>query len=369
MKIAIRAVGNHNASLLPLLKYPEVEIVFYADADASKWGQHADVPVVPAGEAYMLYHAGRIDKFFLSPHLSVARQILEEMHEAGVADSDICIPSVARLAEKHLLTEREISSGSLQPSNWHQIRYLEFHITDSCNLNCSGCIHFSSLVEPGRVVPLAQVRHDLVRLRQIVDHIEVIRILGGEPFLNPEWQAYVEAVRECYPHSDLHIATNGLLVKRLTNADCDFLREHGVNLAITNYRPLWGKESVLAGKLREMGIRFGISAPATDFRSCLQEHGTIDAEFNRASCGAYCFNMHYGRMAPCPIMMYVGDFNKYFGGNYPEDVPIDLDEDMDFESFMRRMHQPMKLCAYCNQNKKFSWSKFAGDKSDWLADA
>lgn len=56
--------------------------------------------------------------------------------------------------------------------------------TNCCNLNCSGCGHFVSLLPDGNEIDFNDLKEDLLRLRELVSHISVIRIMGGEPLLS-----------------------------------------------------------------------------------------------------------------------------------------------------------------------------------------
>ncbi len=369
MKVAIRNIGKHNEKLLALLRTcADIEIVYFADIDNINWGGSV-LPVHSTLRMYEDYHKGKIDKIFMSPYLTKATidKAYPELREAGVADEDICIPSVTRLNNELPLYVAEVDNGDFCITNWHQIRYIEFHISDSCNLNCQGCIHFSSLVPPGSLVSFSEVENDLRRLKKIVEHIEIIRVMGGEPLLNPEWQRYITLVREIYPYTDLRLATNGLLVGKLTDYDYDFLRQMDVRVDITPYKPLFGKVEEIVKRLNEASVRIHMTAPAFSFRSCLRLSGGIDASMNRATCGARCFNVYKGHMAPCPIMMYIKSFNQYFNTALPEEQPVDLSESMSFETFIKKMYQPMRLCAYCDQSQPRPWESIKNGNANKAA--
>jgi hypothetical protein len=205
-----------------------------------------------------------------------------------------------------------------------------------------------------------------------VEHIEIIRIMGGEPLLNPDWIDYIQLTQKYYPYSDIHLATNGLLLNTLSDEELNYISINGVSIDITTYPPLWKSIDTIAARLKKEKVKFKTSAPVTSFRSCIKLEGGIDAEMNRKTCGAWCFNMHEGKMAPCPIMMYIKSFNDYFHVKLPETQPILLSEEMSFDEFMNKMHQPMELCAYCDQSKEVRWEQLTrkdkGKLSAWCAD-
>ena len=216
MRVAVRAVGDHNEKMLEMLRTcEEINVVYCIDIDGNKW-RDGDIPVISTVRGYDEYKKEKIDKFFISPYLSVkyVDRAYKEMIDAGIADEDICIPSISRINENSKLTLDEISNGDFKKRCWHQMHYLEFHIMDSCNLNCKGCIHFSSLNSPNTFVSLSSVQNDLERLKNIVEYIEVIRIMGGEPLLNPEWKKYIGITQKYYPYTEIHLATNGLFNAR-----------------------------------------------------------------------------------------------------------------------------------------------------------
>lgn len=57
--------------------------------------------------------------------------------------------------------------------------YLEFHTADHCNLNCAACEHYSGLVSTPVITVYEKFERDLFKLKEFVDDIGLIRILGG----------------------------------------------------------------------------------------------------------------------------------------------------------------------------------------------
>ena len=74
--------------------------------------------------------------------------------------------------------------------------YLETHIINKCKLNCKGCSHFSNIVDDEDApVDITVFEKDFARLSELFDHIFTIRLMGGEPFLNPDMGKYIEKER------------------------------------------------------------------------------------------------------------------------------------------------------------------------------
>ena len=59
-----------------------------------------------------------------------------------------------------------------------ELRYVELHLTDHCNLNCRGCTHYCPVASPW-YADLAQHRRDMGRLAQLFRNVGTIRLMGG----------------------------------------------------------------------------------------------------------------------------------------------------------------------------------------------
>lgn len=92
--------------------------------------------------------------------------------------------------------------------------YIEFHISDHCNLNCAYCTHFSPLAET-YFYELEGFKKDIIQLSKLTDfYIKDIRILGGEPLLNKRCSEYLAFTRKFFPTSKISLVTNGLLLQQ-----------------------------------------------------------------------------------------------------------------------------------------------------------
>ncbi len=56
---------------------------------------------------------------------------------------------------------------------------------------------------------------DLTRLAELFEGIEQMYLLGGEPLLHPEVEAFVREARRIFPATRLSLMTNGILVTRM----------------------------------------------------------------------------------------------------------------------------------------------------------
>ncbi|MCQ2516592.1 MAG: 4Fe-4S cluster-binding domain-containing protein [Saccharofermentans sp.] len=65
----------------------------------------------------------------------------------------------------------------------NRIDLLEFNVIKTCNLNCKGCDHFSTLSYSPDIISLESYRTDLSRLKKLGIEIKTVGLLGGEPLL------------------------------------------------------------------------------------------------------------------------------------------------------------------------------------------
>ena len=84
---------------------------------------------------------------------------------------------------------------------------VEIHVVEHCNLNCSGCNHFSSLAKEEYLQP-EQFEKDMKRLAELSKDYFTIKILGGEPLLHPNITAFFEISRKYFPSTPIQITTN-----------------------------------------------------------------------------------------------------------------------------------------------------------------
>lgn len=104
-----------------------------------------------------------------------------------------------------------------------ELPYLEFHLTDHCNLNCKGCAHYSPMASD-HYADLYQLEKDLQRLAQLFRNIRLIRLMGGEPLLHPDVDRFIRTTRSAFPKSRIGIVTNGILLPQASQAFWDACR-------------------------------------------------------------------------------------------------------------------------------------------------
>src|SRR5690349_1457484 len=93
-----------------------------------------------------------------------------------------------------------------------RIPLLELHAANACNLTCESCSHFSNSGHKGHLrLEDAEAWMQAWKGRVQPD---LLRILGGEPTLNPKLPELIELVARQWPESRIGLTTNGFFLHR-----------------------------------------------------------------------------------------------------------------------------------------------------------
>lgn len=248
--------------------------------------------------------------------------------------------------------------------------YLEFHVADHCNLNCKYCTHYSPLVQKPVFTKFEDFAKDLAQLKKFIVDIGVIRILGGEPLLNPELGRFIEYTRKTYPGSIITVVTNGLLLDRLAPSLIESMKENKAFFHISFYPPLQDKIQEIKRFLYAQEIPYTITPLITEFDKTQTLEVQTDQDFFYRCTQASCTCLHEGKVAPCYAPFTTRYFNEAFGEKLPVGEGIDLyDETLTTPVLKARLLIPMDRCQYCFEGKACPW-EIVGKNSvleDWVA--
>ena len=254
-----------------------------------------------------------------------------------------------------------------------RLNYVECDISHVCNLNCRGCANFSSLSTGQRFYNINQFKRDILSLKELFWGITKIRLLGGEPFLNPELPIYAELVRNVFPDCDLRIVTNGLLIPSLSETMLKRLKDVGCCIEISAYKPTVQMRGEIARRLKNVQIDYFFSIPMRIFFKTIITEPYINGEQAFSNClFSHCHMIMENKLAPCSYACGIYRLNRRFKTNYPECDFIDLSQPHpDGWEIIDYFTHPHALCRYCSVcpvpmlwqgNRSYSNAKI----TDWL---
>ena len=220
------------------------------------------------------------------------------------------------------------------------IPYFETHITEACNLKCRGCSHFSVFAKP-KHKDLAEFEREFKRLSEI-EEIGIIRLMGGEPLLNPDFMEYCRIARKYFPRTSISLVTNGILGHKL-EPHVNELNRLRINVTISDYH-IDKQNKDIHTELHEKGQLYNISLDPTGSQDADSMHYFCDIVLN------HWFYYQDGRFYPCCIAGTIHDFWNHFDldwGFTQEELSIDIFNHTaeEIEEFISK---PCKLCAYCD---------------------
>lgn len=247
--------------------------------------------------------------------------------------------------------------------------YLEFHVADHCNLNCKYCTHYSPLVEQPVFTEYERFAADMRQLKKYIADMGVIRILGGEPLLNPELGRYIELTRALYPAAIVTVVTNGLLIDRVEPSLLENMRKNMAFFHISYYPPLQERVQEIQKFLYEQKIPYTITPMITEFNRTQTLMPQGDEDFFYSCFQASCTCLHEGKIAPCYAPFTTKYFNQAFGQELPVGEGIDLyDEALNTTMLKAQLLIPMERCNYCVAGNACPW-EIVGKHSaleDWV---
>ena len=251
---------------------------------------------------------------------------------------------------------------------------VELHVAESCNLNCRGCTHFSCIAKPEFLEPDILER-DMKRLAELYDNgAQQIKLLGGEPLLNPKLPELCRVVRRYFPDTHLVILTNGTLLPEMENEFWVTCREMKVELACTEY-PIEFDYRKAEELVRQQGIPYTRHnlGEKTLWHMPLDITGKQDPVRSFKNCNHpndMCISLYHGRLYTCAIAANARHFEERFHVGIkmsPRDC-IDIHEVTGVWEIMEFLTRPIPFCRYCNVGKRtynHKYGKSNGSINEW----
>lgn len=249
--------------------------------------------------------------------------------------------------------------------------YLETHIVNGCNLKCKGCSHFSNLYTSDDVVDFGQYEKDMVRMGELSDIIR-LRLLGGEPLLNPNILQYLKIARQVFPDTDIHVATNGILIPKCSEEVLQYMAENNILFAITLYKTIIPMKNSMVSRLESYGVPFNLYENVGKFEKMLTLCGNKDSKRNIEICSRkICLTLKEGKLYRCAISAHIAKYNEKFQTAIESEALFDIYADSLTHLWELSLEYPDKevaTCRYCsNPPEAFPWeSSFNPVKEEWL---
>lgn len=236
-----------------------------------------------------------------------------------------------------------------------RLDYFEYHIADHCNLNCKGCGHFSNVAEK-RFGNYEKYEKDIKRLKELFWGVRRIRLMGGEPLLNPELEKFIVITRNIFPDANIRIATNGLLIPTAKQDLFSAMKNTGVEFDISAYGPTKKIINKIVLKCIENDVRYCFDEGKEKF--FCQDNVSGDSNMSEEFKNCLSNECHYledGKLAVCtsPILRY--RLKDKLKTEYPyEGNFVDIyEEGIDGFTILEKINSPIENCKFCNTFNPF----------------
>ena len=236
---------------------------------------------------------------------------------------------------------------------------IEIHLAEHCNLNCQCCSHFSNLAEP-EFANIEVFERDIKRLYELSNgEVNIIKLMGGEPLLNPNCERFFELTRKYFDKTEIKLVTNGILLLKQKESFWQSMRDNNITLAPTKY-PIkidWDKVKEIC---YNMNIKFKFfndeNVLKKTFYNTLNLEGCENPEWNFRNCfqANNCLRLDNGKLYTCEEPANIKHFNKFFNKNIPVSVNdyIDIHKAKDYQEVLQFLAKPIPFCKYCDVEKR-----------------
>jgi hypothetical protein len=265
-----------------------------------------------------------------------------------------------------------------------KIPYLEFYITNVCNLSCPGCNRFNNYNFRGiqRWKDYGKVYQ---RWAQEIKP-DSIGILGGEPLLHPDALDWIKGIHGLWPHTFCKVVTNGFYVNKVKGLYA-FLHEHqnvqlwiGIHNKVHKHRIMSELSKFLVEPIR---FEFDNTNPYQQFMMIIDANQVnIKVEYNwwfhqgalipfengfklhesdavkaHNNCNMKtCHHFIRGKLYKCGVVALLPEFSQQHNlllSESDQDLmenyqPLQIDDDIDTKKrFVAKLSDPIPQCKFC----------------------
>ncbi len=340
-----------------------VELVGVIDTYAA--GEVLGVPVYTPGDFFRKHPGDTIDCVIIA---AGAQRTLKKMMDSLCSYN---VKNIYRIKDVVGKNKLEIFDGEKVINNRIQkisfseekptLPYFEIPITDSCNLNCTGCLFGCNTDASQEHIPFDVIAKDIKRMSELFEDIPWIRILGGEPLLHPDITEIIKEVRKYFPNSDVDVCTNGLKIPKMSDDFFKCVVENNISVHISGYPPTYKMFTAIEERLDEYGID-AVTLDRAEFFKFYTLEPENDKKQSYENCmTSACREVYKGRISNCSGVIAFEKMNAQFGTKYEiiagEDYINIHNEDITGWDIIRTLDKATNACRYCNTLKmqKFDW--------------
>ena len=238
-----------------------------------------------------------------------------------------------------------------------RIHLLQFHVSDTCNLKCKHCSHFSPLCKQ-RDYKKGDIIKDLERMAFLTKEnpVDDIGILGGEPLLNPDIEFYMEKTREIFPYPSITVITNAILLEKMPDSFFITAAKNRIVIVLSKYFEDDFYTNIIK-KLESFNVIWRFTPErlgGMNFVSCnlcKNSKYTEEEAWDLCPTKNSCILLRDGKLYSCPSIPFRKNVIEYFNEDIPtfEDDGVSIYEN-NFNEIITELSKPKKSCKYCSDD-------------------
>ncbi len=247
--------------------------------------------------------------------------------------------------------------------NKPRLDYFEYHVSYHCNLKCKGCGYYSNIA-PKEFGNFDNYKKDIHRLKELFWGVKTIRLMGGEPLLNPNLLDFCRVTRENFPDADIRVVTNGLLIPSINVEILAAMKESYIGFDITQYPPTSELKEKIELRCLENGVLYVMSTQVKQFFRVVYSEGDSDKKEQYEKClSKRCHILDNGKISLCGIPILNKKYKDIIGTNAPvleQDIVDIYDNSLDGFVLNDILSKPIESCKYCDI-EHIEWFEWCGN--------
>ncbi len=236
--------------------------------------------------------------------------------------------------------------------NFFVLDSLDFVITERCSLRCKECSNLMQYYSAPKNFSVETLKKEIDLVASVFDEIYDVRLIGGEPFVNPHWAEILQYISSKENIKRINIYTNATILP--TDSQCEILQaSNKVCLSISDYGELSRNLNPLQNKLDSYAIPYEVKEIISWTRcSSFEKHNRTSEELRdvfEKCCAKNLATLLQGKFYPCPFISNAMNLCAI-----PQDKNdyVDLTEPVDIEilrqKVQRLMNRPFfNSCEWC----------------------
>lgn len=228
---------------------------------------------------------------------------------------------------------------------------LDFVITERCSLRCKECSNLMQYYSAPQDFSVDDLKKELDAVCNVFDEIYEIRVIGGEPFVNPHWTEILQYIAAKENIKRISIYTNATIP--LNDSQCKILKSVNAWLSVSDYGELSRNLTQLKSKAEEFDIPCEIKGVSFWTKcSSFVKHNRTKEELTKVfqrCCARNLASLLKGKLYPCPFI--ANAFNLCAVPQFKNDY-IDLLEPVEKNILKEKARKLFKreffdACRYC----------------------